>query len=88
MTLHVSKFDDHVLKQHRNEKCGLPKDAGLTNPKVMANNGTEYLPAPSTIEALNQKWRSIVEPITGYDSYKSFRQGVNRELGRGFGTGK
>lgn len=79
-----SKFDEHVTKYFRNEACGLSKDAGSANSKVMTNS-TKYKPRASTVEVLNSYWQSIVQPITGYESYASFRLDVNKELARTFG---
>lgn len=84
MTLHGSKFDEHILKSFRNEACGLPKEAGMMNSKVVAS-APKLTPELSTVEVINHKWQSIVQSATGYDSYESFRLGVNRELGRRYG---
>lgn len=86
MAKHVSQFDDHVLKRLRNKAIGLPEEAGLGNPKVMLKNGTKLLPSPSTVKVVDSKWRSIVEPVTGCESYESLRSGINGELGRAFGA--
>lgn len=82
--MHRTKFDEHVTKQFRNEACGLPKDAGAAISKVVTGERNQTL-KPSTLDMLNSAWQSVVEPATGYDSYASFRLGVNKELGRAFG---
>lgn len=85
MKAHGRQFDDHLLKELRNEACGLSKDAGKFNPKVQNGPGAPKMQlSDSTKKLLDEKWKSIVFPCTGYETYESLHAGVNQKLGRVF----
>lgn len=90
MKSYKEKFDDHTYKLCRNEAMGLAKDAGLKNNpgKVRSGNTNDgrKLLSPRVLAKLNQRWTELIEPVTGYSSYKDMRDGINKELGRCFGT--
>ncbi|GAB4820629.1 hypothetical protein N2152v2_007675 [Parachlorella kessleri] len=89
MRKHPTKYDEHMLKLHTNERCGRRRDAGLDphnsgkvrHGKVGKNKGEL---SPQMREAILQKWRDIMLPATGFESYGEMRASVNRELGRQF----
>lgn len=86
MKSHSEKFDEHILKQARNEIAGLPKDAGMTvNPgKVRQGkvNGSKMELSHRSIECIDDLWTDLVTAGTGHRSYDAFRHHINRELGR------
>ena len=86
MKQHSTKFDEHPLKNVRNEAVGLARDAGGNSGKVRkgaVNEGKEVLP-DYILEKIDQTWKTTVTPITGYVSYDAMREGINKELGRSF----
>jgi hypothetical protein len=84
-----TKYDEHMLKEARNEACGLHPRAGLDGSSAgkvrtgKIGKGKEVF-APETVEAFKRKWDEVMLPATGYASYEEFRAGVNKELGRKF----
>ena len=87
MKMFPTKYDEHMLKEARNEACGRPRNAGLEgsrNSKVRKGNvgGGKKALSPETLRAMQEKWESVVLPITGYANYEELRAGVNAELGR------
>ena len=88
MKEHSSKFDEHLLKNQRNEAIGLPRDAGMQGNagkvrKGAVNESKEVLP-DFILDKIDQTWKKTVTPVTGYDSYEALRKGINKELGRSF----
>jgi len=87
MKQNITKFDEHNIKLMRNEIMGLDKHAGFGNNvgKVrngIVNEGNEVL-SERSLSLLDKKWKEVVTPATGYDSYAEFRAGINKELDRG-----
>lgn len=84
-----TKYDEHVLKEARNEACGLHPRAGLDGRSAgkvregKIGHGAKAL-APETLQAFKKKWDEVMLPSTGYRSYEEFRMGVNTERGRKF----
>lgn len=90
MKKYKEKFDDHTYKLCRNEAMGLSKDAGLKdNPgKVRSGNTNDgrKLLSQRVLDKLDKKWKTLMEPVTGFSCYKDMREAVNKELGRSFGA--
>lgn len=83
----ITKYDEHMLKEARNEACGLHPRAGLDtgdNAKVREGSvgGGKKALTDLTMEAMQEKWNEVVLPVTGYKSYAELRAGVNAEQGR------
>lgn len=84
-----TKYDEHMLKLATNARCGRPPHAGLgggnsgkvRDGKVGGNKGKL---SPAMREAIEQKWREVMTPLTGFDSYQEMRKSINRELKRPF----
>lgn len=87
MRQHPTKYDEHQLKEARNEACGLPARAGLDGSsagkvrQAGVGGGRETI-GEATREAMLEKWRQVLLPVTGYSSYAELRVGLNAELGR------
>lgn len=90
MRAHPTKYDEHMLKEARNEACGLSPRAGLDGRSAGkvhvggAGRGRARL-SPGTLAEMDRKWAEVVAPATGYASYAEMRTGVNAELGRTWG---
>jgi hypothetical protein len=84
-----TKYDEHMLKEARNEACGLHPRAGLDGRSAAkvrvgkVGKGKDAL-MPEVVDAFKLKWNEVMLPATGYASYEEFRAGVNSELGRQF----
>lgn len=76
MKSHESKFDEKLSKLSRNEACGLPKDAGMKKSKIVrGKDGQGKLKLSEKLqEAIQLKWKSVLEKVTGCATYEDFRQ--------------
>ena len=87
MRQHPTKYDEHMLKNARNQACGLDARAGLTRScsgKVRegkVGGGQSFLSA-ATLQSMKKKWDEVILPVTGYASYEDMRSGVSKELNR------
>lgn len=81
MKMHQSQFDEKLSKLTRNEECGLPKNAGLSESKLKRGDsgiGKTRLP-PFIQEEITKKWKEVVEPVTGCATYDELRTTVAAE---------
>ena len=67
MTDFKDRFDDAMLRQQSEEKV-LP--SGSDSSKVRAGAVGAYEFKDETIAVFNDKWREIVAPVTGFDTYE------------------
>lgn len=75
MKAHASQFDEKLSKLARNEACGLPKNAGMTGGKLRggkSGGGKESL-SIELQERIHQKWKEVVAPVTGCETYAELR---------------
>ena len=88
MKNHKSKFDLHHLKLGRNALLGLPTSHGIgDNPGRVRKGKTregERLLSDEMKTKMAEKWKSLVEPVTGHSTYEEMRAAINNELGRTF----
>ena len=82
MLKHPSKYDEHHLKETRNEACGLPLRAGLDGSgtgKVCKpgsrGEGEEALDG-ETLAAMERKWNEVMLPVTACSSYSELRNKI------------
>ncbi|KAL3939954.1 MAG: hypothetical protein SGBAC_005411 [Bacillariaceae sp.] len=76
MKKNESHFDEKLSKLSRNEACGLPKDAGMQKSKIVngkKGEGTLQL-SRRLRDAIQMKWKEVVQPETGCESYEALRQ--------------
>jgi hypothetical protein len=76
MKAHESHFDERLSKLARNEACGLPKMAGMDQSKLNEGNvgtGQNHLSDSLKVQ-VQQKWKDVVEPVTGCATYDELRQ--------------
>ena len=81
MKEHESKFDENLTKLGRNEACGLPIGAGMQDTKLnMGTVGTGRATLSKELqEAIQQKWRDVVEPVTRCATYEELRIAFRNE---------
>lgn len=80
MKEHEGQFDEKLSKLTRNEACGLPKDAGTGGSKIKqgsAGKGKTAL-SDSLRNAIVEKWKEVVEPVTGCATYEDLRTQLGR----------
>jgi len=75
MKQHSDKFDQKLIKQYCNVRCGLPESAGMGQSKIRTGSATEGLKmVPLEIHSEIQKqWEAIVSPVTGCANYPKLR---------------
>lgn len=81
MKAHSSQFDEKLSKLARNEACGLPKDAGMSSGKLRRGTsgvGQSSL-SPELQAKIRQKWKEVVTPVTGCETYDELRASLARE---------
>jgi hypothetical protein len=76
MKAHESHFDERLSKLARNEACGLPLMAGMASSKLNDGKvGTGQTVLSEHLKAkIQQKWKEVVEPVTGCTTYEELRQ--------------
>mmetsp|Transcript_11143 Transcript_11143/g.25808 ORF Transcript_11143/g.25808 Transcript_11143/m.25808 type:complete len:294 (+) Transcript_11143:202-1083(+) len=81
MMKHRGRFDEKLSKSARNEACGLPRDAGIGSGKLRQGHvgrGKESL-SPAIRDEIQQKWREVVEPVTGCATYTDLVDLLHKE---------
>jgi hypothetical protein len=68
MQSHKDRFDDAMLRA-KTEEIYLP--AGSDSAKVREGKVNAHRLSPSVLEALDEKWRAVVQPILGFDAYEA-----------------
>lgn len=76
MKKHESQFDEKLSKIYRNEACFLPKEAGMQASKLVEGKIGEgkYQLGESVRQKICERWKEIVEPITGCSTYEELRE--------------
>ena len=85
MKSNKGKYDEHMLKRARNEECGLPRHAGMTEDAVgkVHGGGIHRVKVSDALgDAIKNRWLEVMQPVTGFDSYSEMRSSINTELGR------
>ena len=80
----AGKFDEHFMKRAINEKCGLDINAGLgpgsTGKVRVGKGGSDDVISDQTRAMLEQRWRDVIEPATGCDTYGALLDTLRDEL--------
>ena len=76
---HRSQFDEHLLKELRNQYMGLDKMAGCDRGKVASAGGKRHLLNTKTISLIDEAWRDVCQPVTGASCYEDWRDLWHRE---------
>ena len=71
MTL-KDRFDDAMLRKQSEEKVLLGSDSS----KVRAGQVGAYDFKNETIAAFSDKWREVVTPVTGFDTYEELTRSL------------
>jgi hypothetical protein len=68
MLRHKDRFDDAMMRRN-SEETVLP--AGSDSAKVRVGQVRQHALTDETVRAINQLWRDIVTPVTGFDTYEA-----------------
>jgi len=90
MKQHKEKFDTGFAKELTKTNPGIVVDENIKHSaskvrKGISGEGKKEI-SPERIRALEARWKEIVTPICGYETYEDMRTGINKELGRSFGN--
>ena len=69
MVEHGSKFEEQLMREHRDPVMGLP--SGGTASKINATSSNEV--SDEILEQLGSIWADVVEPVLGFSNYAQFR---------------
>jgi len=69
MRANKDKFDDAMVAQRLDEKCGIPFDSDSS--KVQAEGSKAEMLPESVVAAIDAMWAERVAPVTGHKSYAS-----------------
>ena len=74
MRAHPVPWEDRLLRRARNGAMGLPVDAGSSKVREGSTVGRERTVGPRVREAWAERWRRVVEPVTGCADYAALRE--------------
>ncbi|MGI9316356.1 MAG: sulfotransferase domain-containing protein [bacterium] len=74
MRRHVTKFDDHPLREIMDPVCGLPPSGNSAKVSRQDSDSKKPVIGDSLAELLQGRWSEIVFPATGLADYHQLRQ--------------
>ena len=77
MTEHAEKFEEGILRVHRDHILGLPPGGSAAKVNAQSSSG---LP-PELVQELDAVWADTVGEALGFDSYDEFRRALPNPLG-------
>ena len=77
MLAHKDRFDDLMMRQASEARCGLPPGSDSAKVRQGGSAGRQELP-PDAAAALDAAWREIVTPATGFADYAALEAEVRR----------
>ncbi len=78
MLAHKDKFDDLMMRQLSEDRGGLPSGSDSAKVRKGGVGGYRAELSEATVVALDDVWRRIVTPATGFDSYAALEAAVRR----------
>lgn len=80
MKQHERKFDDHILREHRDAACGLPPGGHASKVHLgQTGEGSKNLPA-DVLHAFDRRWGETMTRSFGLPDYHAFRAAVAARL--------
>ena len=81
MLQHKQRFDDAMMRAAAEQACGLPPGGDSAKVRQGAvGSGRQELPA-AVAEAIDQRWREVVMPVTGFADYAALQAALAAEQG-------
>eukprot|EP00210_Caulerpa_lentillifera_P008863 g8456.t1 len=79
-----TKFNKQLTKSYLQDRSEdeLKNSASKVRKGVIGEGRVEI--SVEQLKALDEKWKEMVTPVCGYQSYQEMRAGINKELGRPF----
>jgi len=78
MKAHQSQFDDHLIRQHRNEAMGLPLTATTTKVQDGKVGSHKTQLPPDLITYIESRWQTAINPDYGLTSYDVVREKIRQ----------
>jgi hypothetical protein len=72
MLEHKSKFDDRLMREASERRCGLPPGSDSAKVRQGGSGGYRQALSPETAAELDAQWRKLVTPSTGFADYAAF----------------
>lgn len=69
MLRHKNRFDDLMMRQASEQRCGLPSGSDSAKVRAGGVGGHKDVLSGAMIEALDRKWAKTVAPATGFADY-------------------
>lgn len=78
MLAHKDRFDDLLMRTASEARCNLPPGSDTAKVRKGRSGGHKAELPPQIAEALDAKWREMVEPTTGFADYAALEAEVRR----------
>ena len=80
MLRHKDRFDDALMRRLSEERCNLPAGSDSAKVRKGAVGGHRVELSAEIASALDEKWRELVTPATGFADYSALEAEVRRRL--------
>jgi hypothetical protein len=71
MSAHKDRFDDRMMREATERRCGLPAGSDTAKVRVGGVGGHRAVLPAATAAALDAQWASAIEPALGFADYES-----------------
>ncbi len=78
MKAHDRQFDDHLIRDHRNEAVGVPLDATTSKVKLGKVGGYKHYLSQDLVDEFNARWIKETNPAYGLTSYDALREKIQK----------
>ena len=78
MLANKDRFDDLLMRTASERRCNLPPGSDSAKVRKGGSGGHRAELSPQIAEALDAKWREMVEPATGFADYAALEAAVRR----------
>ena len=78
MQEHKDQFEDHIIRKARSEAMRLPLDGRLNKVRIGQVGESKQRVSVEIRKELDEVWRKVVTPKTGFHSYEELRKELDR----------
>ena len=79
MLAHKSKFDDLLMRQASESRCDIPRGGDSAKVRKGESGGARQELPPDILALLDEAWRALVTPATGFADYAAFEAAVRTQ---------
>ena len=79
MLAHKSKFDDLLMRQASEARCDIPPGGDSAKVRKGESGGARAELPPDVLALLDETWRTLVTPATGFADYAAFEAAVRAQ---------